>query len=308
MARRERLANNAETTLASVVVTTDSTITVSSSLRFPTEGDFRIVIDNELMLVTAVSGVIFTVTRGIESTAVTNHFIAAPVAQVITEEGMKRLISESADPFAFSHNPFRIQDTNGNLLTSSDFTTVNSGADLTVHDNTDGSITLEHLAPSPTQRFPMLVRSAPTAPYKITGAFRITTISDDAGSSTGPLFGPLFRDSVNNEELFWKWRPLDQITRRLAANYYLAEVFSLNITGNLRAEPGIDTISWFEMEDDNTNVFFRYSTDGVHFIEWFTELRANTLTAAPDQIGFGIITPDSTVHISFGTLLAWDGE
>lgn len=307
MARRERLANNAETTLSSVVVTTDTTISVSSALEFPTEGDFRIVIDNELMLVTSVSGNTFTVTRGIEGTSASNHVVATSLAQILTEEGIKRLISESADPFAFSRNPFRIQDTNGALLTVSDFTTIN-GTSLTTFDNADGSITMEFLAPSPTERLPMLVRTAPTAPYKITGAIRLTAISDDDVGDNGPIFGPVFRDGANNEEILFRWRPLDALASRLRANYYLAEVFSVGLQSNLKAEPGIDTVVWFEMEDDNTNIFFRYSTDGIHFIEWFTELRANTLTAAPNQVGIGLVNPDVTLHKAFGTLLAWDGE
>ena len=136
----------------------------------------------------------------------------------------------------------------------------------------------------------------------------MTAISDDDVGDNGPIFGPVFRDSVNDEEILFRWRPLDALASRLRANYYLAELFSAGLQSNLKAEPGMDTVVWFEMEDNNTNIFFRYSTDGVHFIEWFTETRTNTLTAAPDQVGIGLINPDVTLHTAFGTLLAWDGE
>lgn len=305
MARRERLANNAETTLASAAIPADGTITVESASGFPTEGDFRIVVNNELMLVTTVSGVTFTVTRGMEGTTAANHDIDTPLAQVLTEEGVQRLISESADPFAFSRPAFRIQDTNGVLLNSTDFTTVN-GTSLTLHDNADGSITLQF--PDIDNRLPMIVRTAPTAPYKITGAFRITALADIGAGDDGPMVGPVFRDGVNNEELLWRWRPLDDIATRLRVNYYLAEVFSSGVGAFIKAEPAIDSVVWFEMEDNNTNIFFRYSTDGVHFIEWFTETRAFTLTAAPNQVGFGVVNPATTDFDVFATLLAWDGE
>lgn len=305
MARRERLANNAETTLDSAAVPADGTITVNSASGFPTEGDFRIVVNNELMLVTAVSGVTFTVTRGIEGTTAANHDIDTPLAQVLTEGGTQRLISESADPFAFSRPAFRIQDTNGVLLDSTDFTTIN-GTSLTLIDNADGSITLQF--PDIDNRLPMIVRTAPTAPYKITGAFRITALSDIDAGDDGPMVGPVFRDGVNDEELLWRWRPLDDIATRLRVNYYLAEVFSAGVGAFIKAEPAIDSVVWFEMEDNNTNIFFRYSADGVHFIEWFTETRANTLTAAPNQVGFGVVNPATTDFDVFATLLAWDGE
>lgn len=305
MARRERLANNAETTLASAVISANSTITVSIASAFPTEGDFRIVVNNELMLVTSVSGTTFTVTRGVEGTIAGNHDIGTPVAQVLTEEGVKRLIAESADPFSFSRPPFRIQDTNGNLLASTDFTTVN-GTSLTLFDNADGSITLQF--PDINNRLPMIVRTAPSAPYKITGAFRLTGISDVTAGDDGPIVGPVFRDGVNNEELLWGWRPLDDIATKLRVEYYLAEVFSIGVGGYKKSEPGLDSVVWFEMEDNNTNIFFRYSADGVHFIEWFTEVRDNTLTAAPNQVGFGVVNPATTDFDAFATLLAWDGE
>ncbi len=102
--------------------------------------------------------------------------------------------------------------------------------------------------------------------------------------------------------------PLDDIATKLRVEYYLAEVFSIGVGGYKKSEPGIDSVVWFEMEDNNTNIFIRYSTDGVHFIEWFTEVRDNTLTAAPNQVGFGVVNPATTDFDVFATLLAWDGE
>lgn len=307
MARRERLANNAETTLASSVVPADSTISVASAATFPTEGDFRIVIDNELMLVTAVTGTTFTVTRGIEGTSAANHNQGTALAQVLTEEGMKRFIIESFDPMAFERNPYRIQDTNGDLMTSSDFTLVN-GTNATVTDNADGSISIEFLAPSATQRMPKLERDAPSTPYTIRHAVFASAASDTT-TGKGPIVGGYFRDSANDEVLTIRWRPLDNGDLRLAVNYYTGgETFDSALFTNLRAEPSPAQITWFEMEDDGTDLTWRVSWDGVHFIEFHTEGRTNTLTAAPDKIGFYFINPESTELICHGHLVAWDGE
>jgi hypothetical protein len=306
MARRERLANNAETTIASDVVPGDLTISVASATNFPTEGDFRIVVDNELMLVTSVSGTTFTVTRGIESTVASNHVESVGVAQVLTEAGMQKLIAESCDPFAFSRNPFRIQDTNGALLAVSDFTEIDASTVGVSYDNADGSITLELAAPDATERQFKIVRTAPATPYIMTMATTLNSISATADS--GPLFGPIFRDSVNDENLMIRWRPLDVLASRLNINHYAVEVFQSSITAALRADASPSAILWWQIEDDGVDLFWRISTDGVHWITFHTVARATPMTAAPDQVGFGIVNAVGTGTPAFATLLAYDGE
>lgn len=80
----EVFVNNASTQLASGCVIGDTAIIVSNPAPFPTHGDFRILIDNELMMVTGVSGDVFSVTRAIESTVEANHVLDAQVASVLT--------------------------------------------------------------------------------------------------------------------------------------------------------------------------------------------------------------------------------
>jgi len=305
MVRRERLANNAETVLASAVVPADGTITVANPTNFPTEGDFRIAIDNELMLVTSVSGSTFTVTRAIEGTTASNHTESTPLAAILTKEGMQRLISESVDPFAFSRNPYRIQDTNGNLLTASDFTAL-TGSNTTVVDNSDGSISVRFLAPSATERLPRFVRTAPSTPYTITMATKLTAIS--AGTVSGPVFGPIFRDSVNDETLLFRLRPFADLSDRLSVNHLAAEVFQATLFTRLRAEPSPSATIWWQIEDDGTNLFWRISANGVDWVEVHTEGRTATMTGAPDQVGFAIDNANVTLYDAIGTLMAYDGE
>jgi len=71
--------NFAETTLAAAVTTTDGTeITVTSSASFPAV-DFIISIGTEAMLVTNVTGVTWTVTRGYESSTAATHLNGAAI-------------------------------------------------------------------------------------------------------------------------------------------------------------------------------------------------------------------------------------
>jgi len=80
----EQFANSAQTALASALTSGAVTLTVSSSSLFPSAGNFRIRVDNELMMVTAVSGTTWTVTRGFESTTAAAHSNGATVTQVLT--------------------------------------------------------------------------------------------------------------------------------------------------------------------------------------------------------------------------------
>lgn len=80
----EQFSNLAQTTLASSIVAGAASISVASASGFPTSGNFRIVIDQEIFLVTAVSGTTFTVTSGYESTTKANHSSGAAVAHVLT--------------------------------------------------------------------------------------------------------------------------------------------------------------------------------------------------------------------------------
>jgi hypothetical protein len=64
----ELLTNRAETTLNDGISDSDLTLDVFSAATFPSTGNFRILVENELMLVTSVSGNTFTVERGAEGT------------------------------------------------------------------------------------------------------------------------------------------------------------------------------------------------------------------------------------------------
>ncbi len=84
----ERYTNDAETTLAVAMLAGDLTLTVATVTGFPTAGNFRIRIDNEILLVTGVSGTAWTATRaaepvrGVQTAAA--HAVGATVTHLIT--------------------------------------------------------------------------------------------------------------------------------------------------------------------------------------------------------------------------------
>lgn len=83
----EQIANQALTTLAAELAKGATTLTVASAARFPSEGQFRILIDSELLMVTAIEGTTFTVERGIEETTDVVHVSGSTVTQILTAAG-----------------------------------------------------------------------------------------------------------------------------------------------------------------------------------------------------------------------------
>lgn len=80
----EQFANNATTTLNGGINNSTTSVVVLNGSPFSSSGNFRIIIDSEIMLVTNVSGNTFTVTRGSESTVAVAHNSGATVTQIVT--------------------------------------------------------------------------------------------------------------------------------------------------------------------------------------------------------------------------------
>jgi hypothetical protein len=87
----EKFGNNASTTLNGTITSGAASLVVTSATGFPTTGNFRILVDSggnlEYMIVTAVSGTTFTITRGAEGTTGVSHTSGVQVVQVVTAYG-----------------------------------------------------------------------------------------------------------------------------------------------------------------------------------------------------------------------------
>lgn len=103
----EQFANFPQSTIANVggIGSSDGTLTVASAAAFPTSGNFRILVDNELMLVTAVSGNVFTLTRPIENTSAAGHANGATVTAILTAGGLQQFRADTNATGAYSSRP-----------------------------------------------------------------------------------------------------------------------------------------------------------------------------------------------------------
>jgi hypothetical protein len=88
----EQFANNAQTSLNGAITAAATTLTVASASGFPSSAQFRILVDSELMIVTAGAGTTtWTVARGAEGTTAASHANQATVTQVLTAGGLENL-------------------------------------------------------------------------------------------------------------------------------------------------------------------------------------------------------------------------
>jgi len=79
----EQFKNLASTTLNGDIDNATTSVVVNSAMGFTT-GDFRILVENEIMKVTAVAGTTFTVVRSQEGTAAASHTSGADVKHILT--------------------------------------------------------------------------------------------------------------------------------------------------------------------------------------------------------------------------------
>lgn len=90
----ENFANSYQTTLAADLTAAAATLTVASATGAPAP-QFRLLIDAEIVLVTAVAGVTYSVTRGVEGTTAASHTASAVVSHVVTAGALDQLRADA---------------------------------------------------------------------------------------------------------------------------------------------------------------------------------------------------------------------
>lgn len=99
----ELFKNFAADTLNAGINNSVTSLVVNDASLFPATGNFRIKIDSELLLVTAVSTNTFTVTRAIEGSSAASHSGGAAVTLVLTASGLVQgIVDNSALTYARS--------------------------------------------------------------------------------------------------------------------------------------------------------------------------------------------------------------
>lgn len=277
--KREQFANNAVDELDGSIDASQTTFDVLDASAFPTDGDFRILVESEIMLVTGVSSETFTVIRGYEGTTGASHSSSATVTLLLTEGAISRLITDSVPWGYLSARPplGRIVDENDAVIDTSDFSWIYQGNAVAV--DRPGFMHIEDFTGAGNHFIRGLFRNAPATPYSL------TVCLDGVVYPTGafPGFGIAFYESGTGK--------LVTLSVDIQGAETLAVGYWTTVTSNSSTPFSQDWMRnrgpiWWRISDDGTNLKFESALNGMDWKTLFNPLRGAFLTTGPDQVGF----------------------
>jgi hypothetical protein len=134
----EQFANSVVTTLNGGINNSVNSVVVTSATGMPGSGTFRLLVDNEIMLVRAISGTALTVTRGAESTTAASHNNGATVTALLTAGALAQLKTDLS-PSGTANTPLFNNGSNG-------YTNGTRSGNTTSVATTSGILTNNHCA------------------------------------------------------------------------------------------------------------------------------------------------------------------
>jgi len=321
----EQFTNLANTTLSADIDDSTTSINVASAMGF-TGGDFRILVDSEIMKVTAVTGLDFTVTRGAEGTSPSSHDNGAAVKHVLTVGALDAhdqddlVIRDAYDNKPAAGVPGRLflpadgiflERDNGSAWEqfgplwpmtppqAEDFPIwVNQGS-ATIADN-KGAIWMETPCIS-SVNVRARVKSYPNPPFTVEMAL-IPCVTPNSGNLVAGL---CIRDSVSGKLQMYGF--YDQEGKVSGRNYSSPTAYASAVTGwpgSGYLHMGESNLLWIKYEDDNTNRKISISTDGYSWVQMVSLARTDYLT--PTQIGIWLHAQQTTPDCNQGaTFLHW---
>lgn len=281
--RQERHVNNTESNLNGGITSGATSLTLMDGSGFPSEGDFRLLIEEELLLATARSSNVLTVERGIEGTTPAAHDSGKGVRVIVTEGALEQFWSDF-DPFYIPNAtpPSRIFDASGDPIGHADFTWYNQGT-ATVEDLADGSILLTTPTGSGNQMRGKWM-APPSTPYVLTAAMAGLWLQSAVDY---PQCGLTVENGVDGKlvciMLHWRtgFSPAIQIMK---LNSYTS--FNSSLRGPDEAAMPSE-LAWLRFADNGTNHTFSMSLDGVNWLQLYTGSRTEWLSNGGNRIGFG---------------------
>ncbi len=297
----EKLANNASSTLNGAINNSVTTLVVTSATPFPAAGNFRILVDSEIMLVTAVSGTTFTVTRGSAGSTAASHVDTSTVTHVVTSAGLAAYRGDVLQAGAYASapaaaiggrlylstdGPYLLRDTGSSydaygpvqkqfVPDDSLFGWINQGgASITT---TGGPVVLA-VPSSGTKNNRIRKKTAPATPYTVTARIKGLAFPSDYFN-----FGLLFRESGSGKLHAFQ---VGHVTNVLLAStkFTDATTFSADyVTASVISLP-MGVPEWLRIADDGANRICSFSYDGLNWQAFHTVGRTDFLTA--DEVGF----------------------
>ena len=297
----ERFANGGLSSLAAGINDAVLALTVKSATGFPTGGNFRILVESEIMLVTAVAGNVFTVSRAQEGTSAASHDADVAVNHVLTAGA---LAQREIDQFATGALGNRdaagqagrlylpteglVGYDNGTLWdmmplnkmtppVSGDFTWVNQGSSIAAA--TKGMMVLTPQT-SASDSLRLLVKTAPATPYTITVCI-LPQCGPYVTSNVIPQYGICWRDSASGKILTYGWGLQTYPHSFVYAQWTNYTTLS---AGQYMYSAMFQAPFWIRFGDDGTYRTVQISSDGFKF-EKITADQGRTVFLTADQVG-----------------------
>lgn len=283
MAKREKFTNLGQSTLDGDINNSVTSLDVTSASSFPSDGNFRILIGSEILLVTAVSTNTFTVVRGAEGTTAASHTSGDTVTLVLTADSVVRFLRDNVPLAGATEVPVQnsLTDSTGAQIESTDLTWVNQDSS-TVDDLSNGNISM--VTPG-NAGLHLLVKSAPSPPWVFTASVIAGNHTLDTNwcgiccreSSTGKIIIAFVRGSNDSG-----YEGVDQI----GVTYWSDPDTVVSNPGNATAFNTVGrSAQWIRISDNNTNLVCEFSNDGITWTQFYSASRTAIMSGAPDQIG-----------------------
>lgn len=302
---RERLTNGATSNLAAAMNDSQTSLQVDDGSSFPTNGNFRIRIDDEIIYVIGNSLNVFTIERGTEGTTAAAHADNSVVYLVYTEDGLERYFRDDDEYSNSSRPPLgRIVDASGNVLTSADFTPTGVTTGGVGMADQNGTIVINMPARGGVNSVYAALRTKPSTPMALVAAVRVNQPMNNAANYY--LGGICFWSTASFPFRFAALcvRPQDQIV------IYFNDDDNDFSTTYSQTIPYLDLgeYVWLKMADDGTNHLYSISHDGINWIQVYSQSRTNYLTTdggtqmglfANSGIGSGTSLPTDTTFVHY---------
>lgn len=300
MVRKLQQLNQTFSTLNGVITDSATALTLVDGSVFPTEGEFPVAIDNEIMLCTSRTGNVITVVRGTENTEAAAHASGAYVFALATSYSMNKFATDFVLPTQEDLVvPDVIQDSNGDILTKADFTEQNISTS-TVIDETWGGITIgARIEIFVGTYLRKLTRTQPSTPYTVTAH-----VKGGAGCGfqsdvkRGQMVGIGWEESSSgkniicgarlDKEVTWSqmdaWNTADPTINHTVPFYYREDC-------------------WMRLTNDGVTLTMEVSYDGLNFFTLGSESVGTYIT--PDTIFFFTHNGLTSGPQRYGSLLGW---
>lgn len=322
----EKFANNATGILNGAINNSVTSLDVVDASPFPSSGNFRIIIDSEIMLVTAVSSNTFTVTRGIEGTSAASHSNSADVKHVLTAAAMDAFRSDNIASGTYASLPSAAKAGRIYLPTDSfydqlydngsswdhffrgrkvtpptGFSWMNQGSATIV--TTNGGEYLETLNETDNNHLRYISYPSPTFEKTLCCIPNIPV-----GTQGYPNVGLAISDGTKIITMGIGWRADSSASSPNNYRGSYMEVIRWSGVSTFNAESFVYNTSyfgpiWMKFRDDNTSRYFKVSYDGTNFITVFSESRTNYFT--PTRLGYYVNSANASLYTGI-TILGWD--